>query len=283
MTAANAGGSESAVEVIMRRSIDVHAHIGKTVANNIGQTVEQMIQSMDAAGVTESLLSPAAADRQAEGIVNTRRMNDLVAEAVTNHPERFPAGLGLVEPRHEELAVEELVRLLDDLNLAGISVHPMLEGYYLDVPLRVDPLFEVLDDRRALCLMHCSPDPGSGESPRAVRVAASKFPNVTIFLGHAFLTPEQQAEAVEIVRDLPNVFFDVAYQSDPRMTESLVAAVGSERVVFGSDAPFYDLGKVLQSVLDANITETEKDNILFGNVQKVLDTRAQQHRGTLIK
>src|SRR5215207_6100556 len=142
---------------------------------------------MDSAGISHALPSPAAADRQVDGIADTRRMNDMVAHAVRDHPDRFPTGFGLVEPRHEEFAVDELVRIMDELGLAGISVHPMLEGYYLDVPLRVDPLFEVLDDRRALCLMHCSPDPGSGESPRAVRDVAGRFPNVTILLGHAFL------------------------------------------------------------------------------------------------
>ncbi|MGB3910069.1 MAG: amidohydrolase family protein [Pseudolysinimonas sp.] len=254
-----------------RRVIDVHAHVGKTVANNIGQTVDELIGRMDAAAVSEALLSPAAADRQVEGIVDTRRMNDVVAAAVRDHPDRFPTGFGLVEPRHEEHAVRELIRILDELGLAGIAVHPTLEGYYLDTPLRVDPLWEILDDRRAICLMHSSPDPGSGESAAAVRTVVSRFPNVTTFLGHAFLSAQQKAEAIEIVRDFPHVYFDIAYQSDPALTEELVAAVGSDRVVFGSDTPFYDLGDVHRSVLAADIPETAKDDVLFANVQRVLD------------
>jgi predicted TIM-barrel fold metal-dependent hydrolase len=263
-----AGGYEGAAP-----SVDVHAHVGKTVANNIGQTVDELIERMDLAGVTHALPSPAAADRQADGIADTRRMNDVVAEAVRAHPHRFPTGFGLVEPRHEELALEELVRVVDELGLAGISVHPMLEGYYLDVRLRVDPLFEFLDDRRALCLMHCSPDSGSGESPRAVRDVAGRFPNVTIFLGHAFLTPQQFEDSVRNVLELPNLYFDVAYQSDPRMTEALVAAVGSERVVFGTDQPFYAPGAVLESVLGARIGDDDKRNILSRNVERELHAR----------
>ncbi len=254
----------------MPRAIDVHAHVGKTIANNIGQSVDEMLARLAASGISQALLSPAAADRQAEGIVDTRRMNDVVATAVHEHPEQFPVGLGLVEPRHGGLAVAELLRVLDDLGLAGIAVHPMLEGYYLDVPLRVDPLFEILNDRRALCLMHCSPDPGSGESPRAVRVVCSKFLDVTIFLGHAFLTPGQLAESVQIAKDLPNVLLDVAYQSDPRLTETLVAELGSERVVFGTDQPFYPPGDVLGSVERSAVSQEDKDNILFRNVERIL-------------
>lgn len=255
------------------RTIDVHAHVGKTVANNIGQTVDELLRRMDAAGVSEAILSPAAADRQAEGIANTRRMNDVVADAVRRHPDRFPAGFGLVEPRHEELAIEELTRVLDELGLVGIAVHPMLEGYYLDHPLRVRPLFEILDQHGALCLMHCSPDAGSGESPSAVRAVVSQYPRVTTFLGHAFLAPQQKADAIEIVREYPHVYFDVAYQSDPAMTASLVEAVGSDRVVFGSDQPFYELAAVRQSVMDADISESERQDVLYRNVQRILSSR----------
>lgn len=254
-------------------SIDVHAHIGKTVANNIGQSVAELIDRMDAGGLSHALPSPAAADRQVDGIHDTRRMNDTVATAVRDYPERFPGGFGLVEPRHEELAVEETLRIVDELGLLGIAVHPTLEGYYLDTPLRVDPIFEILDDRRSICLMHCSPDPGSGESPRAVRSVVSRFRNVTVFLGHAFLTPGQLSEAVDIVKEHPQVFFDVAYQSDPAMTERLVAEVGSHRVVFGTDQPFYDPTATLQSVLAARITDEDRNNILSGNVDRVLRDR----------
>jgi uncharacterized protein len=254
-------------------SIDVHAHIGKTVANNIGQTVAELIARMDAGGLSHALPSPAAADRQVDGIRDTRRMNDAVADAVRAHPERFPGGFGLVEPRHEELAVEETLRVVDELGLLGIAVHPMLEGYYLDTPLRVDPIFEILDDRRSLCLMHCSPDPGSGESPAAVRAVVSRFPNVTVFLGHAFLTAQQLAEAVQIVKDHPQVYFDVAYQSDPAMTERLVAEVGSDRVVFGTDQPFYDPAQTLKSVHAARITDDDRHNILYRNVHDILTAR----------
>jgi predicted TIM-barrel fold metal-dependent hydrolase len=254
-------------------SIDVHAHIGKTVANNIGQTVDELLQRMDSAGVEQALLSRAAGDLQSEGIRDTRRMNDQIAEAVRNHPDRFPGGLGVIEVRHEQLAVDETIRIMDELGMLGLAVHPAVEGYSLNIPLWIDPIFEVLDDRKALCLMHSSPDAGSGESAQDVRKVTSKFSQVTYFIGHGFITDEQKAECVSIVCDLPNVYMDVAYQSDPRLTEELVAAIGSERVVFGSDVPFYELGRVLNSVTDANITDDDKANILFRNVEKLLATR----------
>jgi predicted TIM-barrel fold metal-dependent hydrolase len=256
-----------------RRSIDVHAHVGRTIHNNIGQTVPELLERMDTAGVTQAVLSRAAGDLQSGGVRDTRRFNNVVADAVRDHPDRFPVGLGVIEVRHEQLAVDETIRIMDELGLSGIAVHPQLEGYSLNSPLWIDPIFEVLNDRRALCLMHSSPDEGSGEAAADVRLVTTKYTDVTYFIGHGFLSPEQKAECISIVQDLPHVYMDIAYQSDPRLTEELVAALGSERVVFGSDVPFYELGKVFHSVLDADISDEDKDNILYRNVQGVLDRK----------
>jgi predicted TIM-barrel fold metal-dependent hydrolase len=261
-----------------RRSIDVHAHVGRTIHNNIGQTVPELLERMAAAGVSQAVLSRAAGDLQAAGIHDTRQLNDVVANAVRDHPDKFPIGLGVIEVRHERLAVDETIRIMEELGLAGVAVHPQLEGYSLNSSLWIDPLFEVLNDRRALCLMHSSPDEGSGEAATDVRLVTSKYTDVTYFIGHGFLSPKQKAECISIVRDLPHVYMDIAYQSDPRLTEELVAALGSERIVFGSDVPFYDLGSVFNSVLDADISEEDKDNILFRNVQRVLDFRLPPRR-----
>ena len=44
------------------------------------------------------------------------------------------------------------------------------------------------------------------------------------------------------------MLLDVAYQSDPHLTQVLVDELGSARVVFGTDQPFYSPKDVLESV-----------------------------------
>ena len=223
--------------------------------------------------MSQALPSPAAANRSADGLRDTQRLNDIVAEAVREHPQHFPAGFGLVEPRHEELAVRETERVMDELGLVGLALHPMLEGFYIDAPRLVDPIFEVLDDRRALCLMHSSPSPDSGESADAIGVVAEKFSRVTFLLGHAFLSEDQLTSAVALVKRLPNVLLDVAYQSDPALTARLVDEVGSARVVFGSDQPFYDPAAVFDSVLDAGLGQEDLQAVLYDNVAALIAAR----------
>ena len=111
----------------MRRAIDVHAHVGRTLANNIGQSVDEMLTRLAESGISQALPSPAAADRQAEGIVDTRRMNDVVAAAVRDYPEQFRSASAWWTPARWPIQQFQLLRVLDELGLAGIAVHPMLK------------------------------------------------------------------------------------------------------------------------------------------------------------
>jgi predicted TIM-barrel fold metal-dependent hydrolase len=236
----------------------------------IGQSPDELRERLARSGISQALLSPAAADRQVEGIHDTRRMNDLVAQAVTEHPGVFPGGFGLVEVRHEEYAVGETERIMDELGLLGLALHPHMEGYYLDNPIWIAPIFDVLNARSAICLLHSSADPNSGESITAVTRVVQQYPNITFFLGHAFMSEAQRSGAIRLIKETDNSYLDVAYQSDPHLTEELVAAVGSERVVFGTDQPFYDPADVLSSVEKARISPDERGDVLYRNVEAVI-------------
>ena len=95
-----------------RRIIDVHSHIGRTVTNGIGQDVQTWLASMDAAGIDQAIISVAAGGIQAEGLADTRRANDVIADAVRKHPQRFPIGLASIEVRHGEAGIGEVRRAL---------------------------------------------------------------------------------------------------------------------------------------------------------------------------
>ncbi len=76
-----------------RRIIDAHCHIGRTVTNGIGRDVETWLAAMDGAGIDRAIISVAAGGIQAEGLADTRRANDVIAEAVRQSPSRaLPAG-----------------------------------------------------------------------------------------------------------------------------------------------------------------------------------------------
>jgi predicted TIM-barrel fold metal-dependent hydrolase len=57
--------------------------------------------------------------------------------------------------------------------------------------------------------------------------------------------------------------------------ESLVNHVGAGRVVFGSDLPGRSLTSQLAKVQGARISDAAKEQILYGNMRRILDARQE--------
>jgi predicted TIM-barrel fold metal-dependent hydrolase len=249
--------------------IDVHAHIGHTIASHTGQTYDEYLATMDRLGIERAIISVAAGGRQVDGLRDSMRQNDTIAEAMRAHPDRFPVGLAGVEVRHAEKAVEELERAFTELGLQGMVFHPTFEGLMVGFTDVLDPLFELATEFSALCLMHATTDMMG--SPVEIARLAGRYPGVTMIMGHPALAPAQRDEAVEAARGHDNLFVDVAYQQDPATTEILVNALGAEHVIFGSDAPFYDIAATIESVRGAQIPDEARERVLYGNGAALID------------
>jgi predicted TIM-barrel fold metal-dependent hydrolase len=247
----------------MSSIIDVHAHIGHNIHFDNGQTYDEYITTMDRVGIEKAIISVATGGRQVDGLADSIRQNDTIAEAMRAHPDRFPVGLGCVEVRHAEKAVEELERCFTELHLQGMVFHPTFEGIILGWTKVLDPLFELASEHRALCLYHATDDILA--PPKALGELADRYPDVTLLMGHPAMTVHQREECVEAARGRENVWVDLAYQEDPETTEYLVEKLGGERVLFGSDAPFYDIDATIASIHTARISDEVRERILYGN------------------
>jgi predicted TIM-barrel fold metal-dependent hydrolase len=229
--------------------------------------VDEWVALMASSGVDQAVLSVAAGGVQADGIADTRRANDEVARAVAEHPELFPIGLASVEVRHGAAAAGEVTRALDELGLKGLAFHATFEGFSVDSAAFASVL-DATADRRALVLLHSTPD--AKASPAAIAAVAQRYPHLVFVMGHPLFSDDQKAQAVTAVLANDNVHVDIAYQADPATTEFFVREVGASRVFFGSDAPFFPPAEVIQSVLDANITDAERDAIFADNARTLI-------------
>jgi predicted TIM-barrel fold metal-dependent hydrolase len=253
--------------------IDVHAHIGRTVSTGQGQSVREYLARMRSANIEQAVLSPVAGGRQADGVRDTMRENDAIAAGIRAHPLRFPVGLAAVEVRHEERALEELERAFGRLGLRGLAFHAMFSGFVVGVGSVLDPLLDLADQREALCLMHALPEAGafSMESPRAIGALAERYPRVTFIMGHPAITADQRGAAIEAAAGRENVYLDLAFQDSSETVEVLVRALGAERVLFGSDAPFREPESTIRSVHAARISDDDKERILHRNARELID------------
>lgn len=250
-----------------RTIIDTHSHIGTTITSGQGQDVSTWLKGMDAAGIGQSIISAAAGGLQAGGLADTRAMNDIIAAAVRQYPDRFPVGLAGIEVRHGEAGYGEVRRSLGELGLKGMVFHATFEGFSVDSPA-FHAVLAAAGRTRALILLHSTPD--GRANPTAIAAVAAKFPNLTFVLGHPVFTDDQRKQAAAAVKANGNLHLDLAYQDDPKTTEFFVSEVGADRVFYGSDAPYFDPAKVIASIDRAGISPADREKILSGNAKKLI-------------
>jgi uncharacterized protein len=182
--------------------------------------------------------------------------NDLVAEIVSRFPGRF-VGFAGIDPWKGAGALREMRRAREDLGLAGYKFHPSMQAFRPDDG-RWSDLFERAADYRAPCLFHTGTSgigagmPGGQgvelayARPIHLDAVAARYPELPVVMAH-FGWP-WHLEAVAIALHKANVYLELSGWAPRYVPDEVVReAEGrlTERVLFGSDAPFFEAGKVL--------------------------------------
>ena len=136
---------------------------------------EGRIAAMDAARIDKQVLSvwsPGVQVFDAEpGTELARLVNDRLAEAIRQHPDRF-AGLATVATQDPASAAQEIERAVSGLGLNGVLINSHTNGEYLD-DRRYWPIFEAAQalhtpiylhprTHRHRCTMHSPTTPWTG-------------------------------------------------------------------------------------------------------------------------
>jgi uncharacterized protein len=181
--------------------------------------------------------------------------NDLVAGIVARFPGRF-VGFASVDP-WKPTALAELRRAREELGLHGFKFHPSMQAFRPD-DARFAELFEQAAAYRAPCLFHTGTSGiGAGTPggqgvelgyarPIHLDAVAARHPELPVVMAH-FGWP-WHTEAVAIALHKANVHLELSGWAPRYVPDEVVReAEGrlADRVLFGSDAPFFDAGKVL--------------------------------------
>ena len=104
--------------------------------------------------------------------------------------------------------------------------------------------------------------------PADTALLGRRHPNVRIIMAH--LTTCELRGTLEI-KDVPNVWVDTsAYLPFSGRVEYAVRHLGAERILYGSDLLIRDVPSQVGRILGADITEAEKERILYTNAANLL-------------
>lgn len=241
---------------------DMHGHMGvwKGIYFPCAEA-DAMIRHMDRAGVRLlcfahhwSLFSPELANAPA-------------IQAVRRYPQRLRAYLA-VNPHYPDVTQRELVRFD---RYRDVFVGLKFLSDYHQVLLSDDayrPALEFADERRLLVLLHTwggSAYNGAEEIRKIVPV----YPNAVFLLGHSL--NNRWHEATAIAREFPNVYLELT--SIPGMRgalEELCAGAGSERLLYGTDLPWFEEHQGIGALLSTDLSDDDIHNILHRNAEKLL-------------
>lgn len=241
--------------------IDMHGHYGPFQGIYFpSSTAEAMVKTMDRAGVRMIVCSSHAS------LVDPARGNPLMAEVVRRYPERFRA-YWAVNPNYPEQIKHDLSDYENYKEFVGFKFLADYHRYQITGP-NYQPVLEYANERGFIILVHTW---GRSEfdSPSHLEKIAERYPNAKFLMGHSGYGEWNRAVSVAAEHD--NIYLELtaAYAVNGYI-EKMVSEAGSEKVLFGTDLPWFDPHYGIGCVLFSKITDLDRHNILHRNAEKLL-------------
>jgi predicted TIM-barrel fold metal-dependent hydrolase len=192
--------------------------------------------------------------------------NASVARVVAEHPDRF-LGWIFLNPR-TGTALDELERWRG-AKMFGIKLHPHWHDYTTDL---LDPILKRAEELKMPVLIHL----GFGRRGD-YRSIAARFPKLTVIAAHAGF-PFYQDLWIH-AKDCPNLLVDLSSPYlDEKLARAAVKAMGAERCLFGTDAPYgfheedgsYDYREIRGWVERMPLSSAERERVFHANFARVL-------------
>ena len=245
---------------------DMHGHMGPHSAIYFPRVEpEAMIRTMDACGVRLLCFSHHTS------LHSPDLSNSLSIEAVRRFPTCFRAYC-TINPNYPEIVKREVASfesLFPDVYVGFKFLSDYHKVALIDP--RYEPAWAYADEHGHLVLAHTwGGSPYDGED--VVREVASRYPNVKLLLGHS--CHGAWDAAIMLTQDFPNIYLELTAVFDDRgVIERFVDGAGSDRMLFGTDLPWFDPHHAVGVLMDADITDADRHNICHRNAERLLRPR----------
>jgi len=264
---------------------DVHHHVGRAfdalggelaadgddAASFARAELADRLRIMDEGGVRQALVIPGHGYLRAEGITDTRRVNDEIAAYRDRTPDRFPVACGIVEPTHGAASFAEIDRARDELGLVALSFHTRFQGVSLDSQWILRYL-ERMGELGLVPILHAMDDTPEEALWKLARVARA-HPDLTIVALDAFGGFEATRQCSFVAEVAPNIVFDTSLSYNFDFIEEFACRFGGDRVVFGTDLYSHPVGRrishLLPQILASALPDADKAAILGGNARRL--------------
>ena len=190
--------------------------------------------------------------------------NGEITEMMDRYPGYVRGYFGFNPNYAEEYDVEDV------LKHEGYIGFKTLPDYYR-TPLgdwRYQKLFEIANAYSLALLVHTWGFSRYNDVEDMKKIA-DRYPDIRLIMGHS--APNRLDDAIALAKEKENVYLDLCdIHRHSGIVAKMVNAVGSEKVLFGTDLPWYDPNYCLGSVLYADVTDADRDNIFYKNSERII-------------
>lgn len=238
--------------------IDAHCHAGSFPKYFSGDhPPEKLVADFDTAGVEAGIIA----------ILDSMDMvgaNDRALAACEAHPGRLH-GYIYLNPNDVDAAIAEFEQRRRNRIFKGVKLHPMNDVYY-PFAKAFFPLYEKIEATGMPVLWHSGTSPYS--NPLQIGYVAHKFPGMPCILGHFGLS-DLTWECFPAADLAPNIYVDTTANPVVGVMNDWIAEFGAERMLWGSDFPFYSVGYEAQKLPWLGRTDEERSLIGGGNARRL--------------
>lgn len=260
--------------------IDVHAHIGSfrgfdlstpTLMSNIQKFGVQMalISNIDGANLPGSTAN-----------LDETKANQATVDTVRAYSKQL-RGIAWSRPNDgspskvEPFLSMKIAGATSPRIFVGMKFHPEMNQFEAD-SAKIDPYMKLCAKYKLVAVFH-NGGPGSNSSPERIYKAAQRFPTVPVVLYHMGFGGQHQA-SIQVAKEAKQKKNALLYlgtaQADPNAVVQAVQEVGSDRVMFGTDATYYgadhyDRYKAMIDLMKSKLSAADFQKVVRENAKQI--------------
>lgn len=244
--------------------IDMHAHLWPA---NPALCEENLLNVVERYGIEEIYVSGLNGYTPDEATVTD--INNKVWEFAKKYTD-IVKGYVYISPEHKN-AVDVLKKGIEVQNMIGAKIWV---SDFCDSE-NIHPLAKQLIEYNVPVLIHAFKKSGgqvaSENTSANIRNLALMYPELKIIMAHV---DGNCYNGIQNIRDLKNVWVDISGSTGRGdEVEYAYENIGAERILFGTDLPGCSFSIPYGKVMDAEISDADKEKILYSNIKKVFDTK----------
>ena len=219
------------------------------------------------AGVEGFLLFSVATNAHQVEKVN----NGIAAQVKASIAEGFKT-VGFAGMHQDYPDMEAEIERCIKMGLRGVKIHPDIQGVDIDDE-RMMRLYEIIEGRIPVYFHIGDNRPQYQFSqPRKLRKVLDTFPRLEAVAAHlgGYMSWDETANCLA---GHERVWYDTSsalWAMTPEFARKMIGILGHERVMFGTDFPVKTLDTEIERFLAIDLTEREREDILYNNAVRFL-------------